>query len=81
MAINLGTGTGSTVLEVLEAAQQTVGHDIAMRIGDRRPGDASACFADSSLAARLLDWRATRTLNEMCVDAWRWQSMNPDGYK
>ena len=81
MAINLGTGTGSTVLEVFEAAQQTVGHDIAMRIGDRRPGDASACFADSSLAARLLDWRATRTLNEMCVDAWRWQSMNPDGYK
>lgn len=81
MAINLGTGTGSTVLEVLEAAQQTVGHDIAMRIGDRRPGDASACFADSSLAARLLDWRATRTLNEMCIDAWRWQSMNPDGYK
>jgi UDP-glucose 4-epimerase len=80
MAINLGTGTGSTVLEVFEAAQHTVGRDIPMRIGGRRPGDASACFADSSLAARLFDWRATRTLDEMCIDAWRWQSMNPDGY-
>ncbi len=79
-AINLGTGTGSTVFEVFEAARRTVGHDIAMRVGERRPGDASACFADSSLAARLLDWRATRTIDEMCIDAWRWQSMNPTGY-
>ncbi len=80
-AINLGTGQGSTVLEVLEAAQRAVGKPIPMRIGDRRPGDAAACFADASFAVRTLDWRASRTIDEMCTDAWRWQSHNPNGYR
>jgi UDP-glucose 4-epimerase len=79
-AINLGTGTGSTVLEVLAAASRAVGRDVPYRIGPRRAGDATACFADATLAAELLGWRATRSLDDMCTDAWRWQSANPDGY-
>ncbi len=79
--INLGTGTGSSVFEVHEAAQRAVGETIPMRVGGRRPGDAASCFADTSRAMRLLDWRATRTLDDMCADAWRWQSQNPTGYQ
>lgn len=79
-AVNLGTGTGSTVLEVLAAAARAVGREIPYRIGPRRAGDATACFADAQLAADLLGWRATRSLDDMCADAWRWQSANPHGY-
>jgi UDP-glucose 4-epimerase len=79
-AVNLGTGTGSSVLEVIAAATEAVGKDIPYEIGPRRPGDVAATWADPSHAASLLGWRATRTLADMCADHWRWQSANPNGY-
>jgi UDP-glucose 4-epimerase len=79
--VNLGTGAGSSVLEVVTAASRAVGRPLPHRIGERRPGDAAASYADPSTAEGLLGWRATRGLDEMCVDAWRWQSQNPHGYR
>lgn len=79
--INLGTGAGSTVLEVIAAASAAIGRPVPYRIGPRRPGDVAATYADPSLAADLLGWHARRTLPEMCADAWRWQSQNPGGYR
>ena len=79
-AVNLGTGTGSSVLEVIAAASRAVGHDLPYRVVDRRPGDVAATWADPSAAQRLLGWRATRGLDEMAADHWRWQSRNPQGY-
>ncbi|MDT3737635.1 MAG: UDP-glucose 4-epimerase GalE [Denitratisoma sp.] len=77
---NLGTGRGYSVLEVVEAFRQASGRDIPYRFVARRAGDVAACYADPELAARLLGWRAERGLEQMCRDAWRWQSMNPNGY-
>ena len=79
--VNLGTGDGSSVLEVLAAASRAVGREIPYEVVDRRPGDVAACWADPTLAGDLLGWRATRTLDDMAVDHWRWQSENPEGYK
>ena len=79
-AVNLGTGSGSSVLQVVAAASEAVGRPLPHRIGPRRTGDVPASFADPALAAELLGWRAERTLPEMCADAWRWQSQNPEGY-
>jgi UDP-glucose 4-epimerase len=69
------------VLEVVAAASAAIGHEIRYEIGPRRAGDVIAAWADPSLAASLLGWRATRTLHDMCTDHWRWQSTNPDGYR
>ncbi len=77
---NLGTGTGSTVLEVIAAFEAATGRTIPRRYAERRPGDAPAAWCDPAKAAADLGWRATRSLEEMCRDAWRWQSQNPDGY-
>jgi UDP-glucose 4-epimerase len=79
-AFNLGTGTGSTVLEVIAAAEAAVGRPIAHEIGDRRPGDVVAVWADPSKATEVLGWTAKLTLDDMCRDHWRWQEMNPDGF-
>ncbi len=79
--INLGTGTGTSVLEVVAAAERAVGRAIPSTVGPRRPGDAAVTYCDASRAAELLGWRATRTLDDMCADAWRWQSANPHGYR
>ncbi|HEX5366472.1 MAG TPA: UDP-glucose 4-epimerase GalE [Acidimicrobiales bacterium] len=79
-AVNLGTGTGSSVLEVIAAASRAVGRDLPYRVVDRRPGDVAAVWADPSLAERALGWRATRDLDAMAADHWRWQSGNPRGY-
>jgi UDP-glucose 4-epimerase len=80
VALNLGTGTGSSVLEVIAAAGRAVGHDIPYKVVDRRPGDVAASWGDPALAAELLGWRATRDLDAMATDHWRWQSANPQGY-
>ena len=80
-AINLGTGTGYSVLEMIEAFGQASGRPIPYRIAERRAGDIAACYADPADAAQLLGWRATRDLRTMCADAWRWQSSNPTGYR
>ena len=79
-AVNLGTGHGSSVLEVVAAASKAVGREIPYEIVERRPGDIAATWADPSLARELLGWQAERTLDDMCADHWRWQSDNPEGY-
>ncbi|MEO8938839.1 MAG: UDP-glucose 4-epimerase GalE [Burkholderiaceae bacterium] len=80
-AINLGTGRGSTVKEMVAAFEVASGRPIACVVGPRRPGDIAQCYADASLAATRLGWRAGFDLDRMCVDAWRWQSGNPNGYR
>ncbi|OQY69782.1 MAG: UDP-glucose 4-epimerase GalE [Rhodocyclaceae bacterium UTPRO2] len=80
LTVNLGTGRGYSVLEMIDAFRQASGKEVPYRIVARRPGDVASCYADPSLATRLLGWRAERGLEQMCRDAWRWQSMNPDGY-
>jgi UDP-glucose 4-epimerase len=80
VAVNLGTGRGHSVLEVIAAVADAVGRPIPYEVTARRPGDIATCFADPTLAAELLGWRAFRTLADMCADAWRWQSQNPQGY-
>jgi UDP-glucose 4-epimerase len=77
---NLGTGTGYSVLEMIHAFERASGRAIPYEMAARRPGDVPACYADVSLARERLDWRAHRGLDAMCVDSWRWQSMNPNGY-
>jgi UDP-glucose 4-epimerase len=79
-AVNLGTGTGSTVLEVIAAASRAAGQDLPYKIVERRAGDVAATFADPSLAHDLLGWRATRDLDQMAADHLRWQVDNPQGY-
>jgi len=79
--VNLGTGVGSSVLDVVRAARTATGHPIPYELGPRRAGDVVAAYADPALATELLGWRATRTLDEMCADHWRWQQSNPDGYR
>jgi UDP-glucose 4-epimerase len=78
--VNLGTGVGSSVLDVVHAAREATGRPIPYEVGPRRPGDVVAVWADPTLAAEVLGWRATRTLAEMCADHWRWQQTNPQGY-
>jgi UDP-glucose 4-epimerase len=79
-AINLGTGCGHSVLEVIKAFERASGRKILYEFCPRRLGDVASCFADTSLAERRLNWRASKTLDEMCSDAWRWQAQNPTGY-
>lgn len=76
---NLGTGSGSSVLELLRSFERASNRSIPFDIVARRAGDVAECYADVSLAEKLLGWRATRNLDTMCADSWRWQSMNPDG--
>ncbi len=79
--VNLGTGRGSSVLEVVNAASEAVGKPIAHQIVARRDGDAAVIFADTTKAESLLSWSADRTMVDMCRDHWSWQSLNPDGYR
>ena len=78
--INLGTGRGHSVLEVVAAFESASGRRVPFRIVDRRPGDIAACYADASLARELLGWSAGRSMATMCEDSWRWQSTNPLGF-
>jgi UDP-glucose 4-epimerase len=80
-AINLGTGRGHSVLEVIAAASRAVGRDLPYEIVARRPGDVTATWADPSVAERELGWRAELDLDAMAADHWRWQSRNPQGYR
>ena len=77
---NLGTGQGFSVLEMVKAFEQASGKQIAYQISPRREGDVASCYADPSRASEALKWKATRGLERMCEDSWRWQSQNPDGY-
>jgi UDP-glucose 4-epimerase len=80
ITLNLGTGRGYSVLEVVEAFRRASGKAIPTKFVARRPGDVSASFADPSRAAAELGWKAALGLEDMCRDAWRWQSQNPGGY-
>jgi UDP-glucose 4-epimerase len=78
--VNLGTGNGSSVLEVVAAYARASGREVPYRIMPRRPGDVAACWADPARAHELLGWRARYDLARMCEDSWRWQSRNPQGF-
>jgi UDP-glucose 4-epimerase len=80
VTVNLGTGIGHSVLEVVRAYERASGTTIPVEVVARRPGDIDACYADASLARQLLGWQATRDLDAMCADSWRWQRLNPNGY-
>jgi UDP-glucose 4-epimerase len=77
---NLGTGRGHSVLELVRAFERASGRGIPLEIVGRRAGDVDACWADPTLARDALGWQATRELDAMCADAWRWQRLNPEGY-
>ncbi len=79
-AINVGTGRGVSVLDVVKAFEAGSGQPVPYQVVDRRPGDVAACYADASKAQSLLAWQATRDLADMCKSAWKWQSQNPNGY-
>lgn len=79
-SVNLGTGTGYSVLEVVKAFEKASGRTVAYTIAPRREGDIAACYANPQSASELLDWNAQRTLEEMCKDTWYFQSKNPNGY-
>ena len=81
MTINLGTGNGYSVLDMVKAFEKASGKQIPYTIVPRRAGDIAKCFADPSYAKEILGWKATRSIDEMCEDSWRWQSNNPNGYK
>jgi len=77
---NIGTGYGYSVLDMVKAYETVSGKKVPYRIVERRPGDIAKCFADPSHAKKILGWKATRGLEQMCGDSWRWQKRNPNGY-
>ena len=79
-AINLGTGVGYSVLDMVKAFEQACGKTLPYQVAPRRAGDIAACYANADKAQRLLGWKAERDLKAMCEDGWRWQSANPQGY-
>ena len=79
--INLGTGVGYSVLDMVKAFAKASGREVPYEIKPRREGDIAMCYADPSKAAKVLAWKAERGLEEMCEDIWRWQSQNPNGYQ
>ncbi|MFN0182307.1 MAG: UDP-glucose 4-epimerase GalE [Aquabacterium sp.] len=78
--VNLGTGRGHSVLEVVQAYSQASGREIPIRFAPRRPGDVAACWADPGLARQLLGWQSVHDLARMCQDSWRWQTRHPQGF-
>lgn len=80
LIVNLGTGKGYSVLDVIKAFQKATGQKIPYNIVNRRAGDIAKYFADPSYAKEILDWEAKKTIEEMCKDSWNWQSNNPNGY-
>ncbi len=77
---NLGTGSGTSVLEIIKAFSKACGRDLPYDIKPRRAGDIAACYADCSKAERELGWRAELSIEQACADSWRWQSQNPNGF-
>jgi len=81
LTVNLGTGQGYSVLDMINAFKKASGRDIPYQIVDRRIGDIACCYADPALAKEKLDWSAELGIDRMCQDSWRWQSMNPAGFE
>jgi UDP-glucose 4-epimerase len=80
LSVNLGTGSGTSVLQLKSAFEKASGRSVPHVLGPRRPGDIAECYADPSHAKTTLGWQATRGVQQMCEDVWRWQSRNPSGY-
>ncbi|HBK48465.1 MAG TPA: UDP-glucose 4-epimerase GalE, partial [Pseudomonas sp.] len=80
LEINLGTGVGYSVLEIVEAFKAAANKDIPYQFASRRPGDVASCFADPNLAKDILGWEAKLGIEQMCQDHWNWQYSNPNGY-
>ena len=78
--VNLGTGNGCSVLQIIRAFEHASGRTVAYRIVGRRAGDIAACYADPNRAKELLGWQASRGIEQMCADHWRWQKNNPEGF-
>ena len=78
--VNVGTGNGYSVLQMVKAFGEAWGSPVKYKISPRRPGDIAECYADPKKAKEVLGWSAERDLKKMCEDAARWQRMNPDGY-
>jgi len=81
LTVNLGTGNGYSVLDMIKAFEKASGKNVHYKIVDRRAGDIAKCFADPSFAKEVLSWEAKKDIDKMCEDTWRWQSNNPNGYK
>lgn len=81
LTVNLGTGQGYSVLDMVKAFSAACGHEVPYRIVERRPGDIASCYADPALAQSLIHWQAEKTLADMCEDTWNWQRSNPNGYE
>ncbi len=79
--VNLGTGRGYSVLEVIKAFEAASGRPVPFKVTERRPGDIESCYAATDLAHTLLGWEAEYGIDRMCADHWRWQMQNPDGYR
>lgn len=80
LTVNLGTGNGSSVLDVVRRFEAASGRTVPYEIRERRAGDVAACYADPTFALEVLGWKSTRSLQQMCADHWRWQLQNPNGY-
>ena len=81
LIVNLGTGKGYSVLDMVKAFEKASGKKVPYKIAPRRAGDIATCYADPSYAKEMLDWKATRGIDTMCEDTWRWQKNNPNGYE
>jgi len=81
LIVNLGTGQGYSVFEMIKSYEKASSKKIPYKIVKRRDGDIAECYANPLYAKNILGWSAKKTLDEMCEDSWRWQSMNPRGYK
>jgi UDP-glucose 4-epimerase len=81
LTVNLGTGQPYSVLEMVNAFASAAGKPVPHEVVDRRAGDVAVCYADPGLAKELLGWQAKLGIDAMCADTWRWQQMNPDGYR
>ncbi len=80
LTVNLGTGKGYSVLDMVKAFEKATGQKVPYKIVERRAGDIATCYADPNYAKEVLGWEATRNIEQMCEDSWRWQSNNPEGY-
>ncbi len=81
LKVNLGTGEGYSVLQLVDTFKKVSGREIPYKIIERRPGDVASCYADASFAKQVLGWQAELGVEAMCQDTWRWQQMNPNGYQ
>ena len=81
LTVNLGTGRGYSVLEMIRAFEKASGRRVPYSFAPRRAGDIATCYADPTFSQKLLGWQACRTLDDMCADTWRWQSQNPNGFE